>query len=149
MKLWPDVVRPGAPPKRAACFVDMRKGKLAATQFNRGGWYTTWTIPTNSDPQLRFLSGDRTVTVTLPSTLRDVPLSDGLPGVLVLRNSAVPSILGLISDSRNDFALNYLLRDGGIPASFSGPLPGPEDSHVGRGNERIDMTPSCSNSQYP
>ncbi len=145
MRLLPVIAgEPGAP-IWAVCVVDISHGKVTAGQFpaegndSRGGLYTTWTVDTDGPPRLLLTSrtGEQ-----LPIPLTDCsgpPLSDGVPGCLVLHNSTTD-----FTDKNLDFALYYLAAAGGIP-SFAGLLPG-ESSPT---PTKTDLGTSCSNSQYP
>jgi len=147
MSLWPDLRHAGAPAPDACCFVDIAMGKIEDHQFqvegiDDPGFYSTWTVDTDGEPQLIFQPRHGSpISVTVPSTPEGETLRDenGVPGSIVLHNSTTTDV-----DSANDFALYYLARQGGIPSKFSRLLPGQTFA-----NPAIDMTTSCSNSQYP
>jgi hypothetical protein len=139
-----------------------------------GGLYTTWTVQTNGDPVLAFTRpGESTPEVQIPSTAGGAELSNNVPGSLVLHNST-----GISAeeepDTSFDFALYYLAAVGGIPAKFAVPLPGSPillpmprlgGTSLAKINKWIeemkvwllenllfmgmDLTSSCSNSQWP
>ena len=146
MTLWPDLGNSGAPAQDACCFVDIQAGSVVASKFDvpgliDAGFYSTWTIATKGEPQLNLVSRDGTaISVTVPSTPSGATLSNGVPGSFVLHNSTTSN-----DDSQYDFGLYYLARQGGIPISFAGPLPGENGSP----GQFFDMTTSCSNSQFP
>jgi hypothetical protein len=167
MVLRPDLGQAGAP-ARAACFVDMKFGSIEARRFELvnameiAGIYTYWTVETDGDPVLRFESRDgKVIKVTIPSTPAGALLANRLPGSLALHNSTTD-----FSDTEVDFALYFLASEGGIPNpdTIKGILPGQSvsvkqfiraaiakgaDPGGGTLLEEIDMTTSCSNSQYP
>lgn len=151
-------------------------GKFSPLGSNPGGGlYTTWTVQTNDEPVLVFTQpGEPTpVLVRIPSTPVGTRLSNNVPGSLVLHNS--PGISAEDEpDTSFDFALYYLAAEGGIPATFAVPLPGsPTLSPMPRLGgaslsqinkwidemkvwllehivfQGMDLTSSCSNSQYP
>mgnify|MGYP001792180599 FL=1 len=150
MVLRKDLGEENGAPTKAACFVDMQFGTVRDYRYGvpegvkgveivEGGVYTTWTVETESDPQLQFVSRDGTaVNITIPSTPHGMVQSNGVPGSLVLHNSTTD-----LTDKNFDFVLNYLASEGGIPNTllpFPGQDPQPEDVATGT---------SCSNSQYP
>lgn len=148
MSLWKDLLLPGAP-IRAACFVDIQVGSIDTHQYEPPpndpeltGVYTTWRVNTNGDPQLLFTPrAGKSIQVTIPSTPEGATLADGVLGSLALHNSTED-----LSDTPNDFVLSYLARENGIPAVFLSQLPGQNPVNS---RQRVDLTPSCSNSQYP
>jgi len=157
MSLRPNLAKTGAPATDACCFVDIAMGTIEQRQFedpkiSNPGYYTTWTVATDGDPQLIFLSRDGSqITVDVPSTTTGETLATetgGVPGSIVLHNSVLRNSTTTETDSPNDFALYYLAREGGIPPTFSGLLPG-QEQREGLTHPAIDMTTSCSNSQFP
>ncbi len=144
LQLVEGVRNPGAPGPDVCCFVDLEQGSIEQHQYQDvpdPGYFTTWTVSTNGDPQLLFLSRDGTsIPVTVPSTPSGQTFPHGVFGSIVLHNSTTNQ-----EDKALDFALHFLIAKGGIPLEFSNPLPGSE----GITSDIIDMTPSCSNSQFP
>ncbi|HXH39935.1 MAG TPA: hypothetical protein VNN08_14995 [Thermoanaerobaculia bacterium] len=154
MKLLPNIqIDTGAPSDTgagvlaAACYADISLGNVTAHKFSAGGIYTTWTVLTDGDPILQLIGQDGkplqvvgTAGISL-STPPGFTLSDGVPGSVVLHNSTTD-----LSDKEFDFALNYLAAEGGIPDNLRG-IPGSEGQSPSA--EFVDMTTSCSNSQYP
>lgn len=150
MVLRPDLLQPGAP-VIADSFIDITHGTLTATEFKqpygkRGGYYTTWSVETDGPPELLLLRRDNPepLLIQLPSSHDTDVFSDGVPGSMALHNSTFD-----YSDKKNDFVLNYLANQGGIPDKFTRPFP--TDGVDEDSPERIDigMSTSCSNSQYP
>jgi hypothetical protein len=151
-------------------------GKFSPLVSNPGGGlYTTWAVQTNGDPVLAFTPpGESTpVMVQIPSTTGGTQLSNNLPGSLVLHNSTTITAEEE-PDTSFDFALYYLAAVGGIPATFAVPLPGSptlppmprlggtSPSQINKWIEvmrdwlmknlafwGMDLTSSCSNSQFP
>lgn len=142
-----------------------------------GGLYTTWTVqtPEGEDPVLAFTPPDNStpVVVRIPSTTGGPQLSNDVPGSLVLHNSTTITPEDE-PDTSFDFALYYLAAEGGIPATFAVPLPGSPTllpmprlggtslSQINKWIEEMrvwllenllfwgmDLTTSCSNSQWP
>jgi hypothetical protein len=151
MVLRKDLGEAGAPSK-AACFVDMQFGTVTISRFvitddpAKGGVYTVWTVETNGDPELRFVSRNgKVVTITIPSTPEGAVQSNGVPGSLVLHNSTTD-----LTDKNFDFVLNYLASETGIPNTltkgFPGQDPGQDPQPMG---PNVGMGTSCSNSAYP
>ena len=144
MALRSDVFEGDDAPAYSACYVDMSKGSLVATEHPLGGVYTTWTVetPEGEDPVLRIRWRDEhePMYVPVPSTPDGAILSDNLPGSIVLQNTAVNA-----DDKTYDFVLYYYVaRAGGIPPVFTKPFPiDPETSAF------VGLTTSCSNSDYP
>ncbi|HET8774977.1 MAG TPA: hypothetical protein VFP80_14345 [Thermoanaerobaculia bacterium] len=134
-------------PDWAACFTDINAGTLTRRRFRTGAVYTTWTVETEGDPVLQFTRtcpGEPVKTLP-PICIRSTPplsaLAYGVPGDLVLHNGTHDD-----SDKKFDFVLYFLANEGGVPPPSKLDEMFPIDEFPGA---RIDMTTSCSNSQYP
>lgn len=142
--LIPSIQADTGAPSWADCYVDINLGNVTAVAFSAGGIYTTWAVKTVGDPVLQLTGQDgTTVPVTGEqgsslSTPHGFKLSDGVPGSLVLHNSTKDVI-----HKEYDFALYYLAGEGGIPDNLHN---FPTDPGI---VVDVDMTTSCSNSQYP
>lgn len=150
MVLRPDLLRSGAP-VIADSFVDMTRGTLSATEFKppdgtRGGYYTTWSVETDGPPELvlRRRGDPKPLLIPLPSSDEKDVFADGVPGSMVLHNSAFN-----YRDKKNDFVLNYLANQTGIPTRFTRPFPTGGTGRKKRDGAIIGMSTSCSNSRYP
>jgi hypothetical protein len=146
MVLRKDLGEENGAPTKAACFVDMQFGTVRDSRFVItdlvGGVYVVWTVETNGDPELQFVSRDgKVVTITIPSTPDGAIQSNNVPGSFVLHNSTTD-----LTDKNFDFVLNYLASEDGIPNTLVQPFPGqdPQPQDVD-----VDTGTSCSNSQYP
>lgn len=154
LQLVEGVSKSGAPEPGICCFVDLEQGRIEENQYQdvlNPGYFTTWTVSTDGDPKLLFLHRDGTsIPVTVPSTPPGQTFKNGVLGSMVLHNSTTSE-----QDKDLDFALQFLVAQGGIPPEFSEPLPGSEPDTSGPVTDPIhiyvafDMTPSCSNSQFP
>jgi hypothetical protein len=90
-------------PSVAVCNIDMTAGTVEALQYDTGstnaGWYAQWTVETDGDPVVNFESANGTANVTL----RDGDSFD-------ISNSTSDG-----SDKSEDYALNFVLAQGGVP----------------------------------
>ena len=134
-------------PGWAACFVDIGSGTVTTERFHTGAIYTTWTVETEGDPMLQFTYAAPDATpVPVPVQLRSTPplakLAHGVPGDIVLHNGTSDQ-----TDKKFDFVLHFLANEGGIPTKqqLDQMFPVDPGPHVAF----IDLTTSCSNSQYP
>lgn len=134
-------------PEWAACFVDINSGTVTSGAFPQGGIHTTWSAETVGDPVLEITRGNELLYIQIPSAPPLESLGNGLPGGMVMRNGTTGTT-GTY-DKQNDFVLYFLANAGGVPQpaqlSEMFPIAPPTPEFFGL----IDMTTSCSNSQYP
>jgi hypothetical protein len=126
-------------PWGADSFVDIANGSVVSHQFDEGGVYTTWTVETLGDPELVIaLNSAAPLHVQIPSM---APVNGLSP--LALSNSTSDA-----NDKKYDFALHYLAAVGGIDGQVY-QKPFPIDPSSRADEYGVDMSTSCSNSQYP
>jgi len=137
-------------PDWAASFVDIDSGTVTWHQFKEGAVYTTWSVETEGDPVLEFTQTkdgaiQPSLRVTIPSTPPLAHLNHHVPGSMVLHNGTSDG-----SDKQWDFVLFYLANRDGIPPkngiNLDFPMDLPPDVPI---MAFVDLTTSCSNSQYP
>jgi hypothetical protein len=135
-------------PEWAAAFVDIDSGTVKWGRFSEGGVYTTWSAETVGDPVLELTqtidgAAQPPLFITIPSTPPHSRLSNDVPGSMVLHNGTTN-----FSDKQWDFMLYFLANKDGIPPREALKLDFPQDPPPAPG-PCVDLTTSCSNSQYP
>ncbi|HEX6098132.1 MAG TPA: hypothetical protein VF432_17530 [Thermoanaerobaculia bacterium] len=134
-------------PKWAACFIDIDGGSVTAGKLSRGAIYTTWYVETEGDEtKLQFTRTVRgkqeELVIPIPPTGPGETLAHGVPGSIVVHNGTSDD-----SDKKFDFVLHFLANAGGVPRRLQLDKPFPTD--LAGSLSFVDLTTSCSNSQYP
>lgn len=164
----PDVVLNG----RAACYFDLYGGKVYSREVTGGARQTFIEIATDGPPELLVTP---LAASTLPITAARLLLGNEPEVTLVVKNLEVADRERKLDHQGGafDFLLHYLTATGGIPRSIKSVTPGMEHDNLvsatredlaraleGMGDilkhptRRVlthpdEVTPSCSDSQYP
>jgi hypothetical protein len=157
---------------RAACYFDLFGGKVSSHPAPGGAMQTWVEITTDGPPELLVTP---LASSTSPITAARLPLGDEPEVTLMVKNLEVADRERKLDHQGGafDFLLHYLTATGGLPRSFKSLTPGMGPNNLisatredlaraltGMGDilrkpspraliHPDDLTPSCSDSQYP